>query len=133
MSGKRSEVKVITRLDRRRHSVNGNAAWTVHFDDATSARTQSDADCAIGLDTAALRNVPVLVTFSRTGRVENVEPAPVYRVGDNDPTPDYDEGGEPCEHECYPVGLCSWTRGHRGQHVAGNSETVVGVAETSER
>lgn len=128
MNRERTKVKIITHFERRRNSINGNPAWTIYFGDATSARTQSDADCAIGLNVAALWNVPVLVTFTKTGRIENVELAPAYRVGDNDPTRDYDENGEPCERECHPVGLCSWTRGHRGQHVAGDGRTVVGIA-----
>lgn len=52
-----------------------------------------------------------------------------HDVGTSDLTP---ADGVPCEVSRYPVGLCTWSRGHLGQHVAGDGHRIVGTrpAET---
>lgn len=53
--------------------------------------------------------------------------ARVYRVGDSDPTPDGLD--EHCEHPCIPDGVCTWSPGHTGQHVAGSGDNeIIGIA-----
>jgi hypothetical protein len=45
-----------------------------------------------------------------------------------DPTPG-DHSDPLCGHPCHPHGSCTWREYHDGQHVAGNGDLIVGVAD----
>lgn len=67
-------IDYVTRLN---NSVNGNPRFKVHFDDGSSAITQSDASVNYDVENLAhCRNghgYDVLVTFSRAGRITDME------------------------------------------------------------
>lgn len=65
--------RVIESLKRLRLSTNGNPRFVVTFTDGSSAQTQTDAGFAYGLDSREYVGVPVLVAFSRAGRITDVK------------------------------------------------------------
>lgn len=70
MTKLRTEIKRITEICRENHSVNGNPAWTLWFDDHTSARTSSDASCGYEIGNQGRREgCLVRVHYTRAGRI----------------------------------------------------------------
>ena len=65
-------IKTIDTLTRLNLSSNGNPRFNVRFTDGTSATTMSDASFCYGLENPELRNVPVVVTYTRAGRIEDI-------------------------------------------------------------
>lgn len=66
------ETKTIERLERLRLSVNGNPRFRVTFTDGSVADTMSDAGFAYGLENREYRNTPVVVTYTRNGKIRDV-------------------------------------------------------------
>ena len=52
-----------------------------------------------------------------------------FEVGMPDPTPKHVT--KHCLTNCQPKGVRTWKAGHEGQHVAGNSDVIVGLANTN--
>jgi hypothetical protein len=73
MSKSTTVVKTLARLERLNCSVNGNPSFRLHFEDGTSARTQSDSSCVYEAQNHAPRHgepAPLLeLTLTRAGRV----------------------------------------------------------------
>lgn len=67
--GETTSIKTITRLERLSNSRNGNPRYRLHFDDATSALTQTDSACAYELQNIACIGVRMELTLTRAGRV----------------------------------------------------------------
>lgn len=70
-----STERQIARLDRLTNSVNGNPRYRVHFTDGSSALTQSDAGFCYAINNPEFRDAPVLVEFTRAGRIAHIAPA----------------------------------------------------------
>lgn len=71
----RYETKRITRTRRTGTSRNGNPNFEVYFEDATAARTQTDAACAYGIENREVLHPNwVRVGFTRDDRIATVEP-----------------------------------------------------------
>lgn len=77
-SGDYTRVHTITALERLQNSVNGNPAWKLTFEDGSFTRTQSDASISYSLPNPEFRDVPLIVSFTRAGRVWNLEPREEY-------------------------------------------------------
>ena len=69
---KNETVRTIDHLTRLNNSVNGNPRFRVTFTDGSSAITQSDAAFCYGLENPEFRDRPVIVSFSRAGRITHV-------------------------------------------------------------
>lgn len=67
--GETTAIKTITRAERLNNSVNGNPRYRLHFDDATTALTQSDSACAYELQNHAMIGGTFEFTLTRAGRV----------------------------------------------------------------
>jgi hypothetical protein len=66
-------IKRIERLERLNSSVNGNPRFCIHFDDGTDAITSSDAAFCYGIENPEYHGTDLKVTYSRAGRVADVE------------------------------------------------------------
>lgn len=76
MSAKpRTEIKIISSLERINNSVWGNPRYRVYFTDGTSTLTMSDASINYGITNPEYRDVPVVFTFTRAGRISHATPA----------------------------------------------------------
>lgn len=67
--GETTVVKTVVRAERLHNSVNGNPRYRLHFDDATSALTQSDSACAYEITNYPVNGRPLELTLTRAGRV----------------------------------------------------------------
>ncbi len=66
-------VKTLTRVDRLNNSASGNPRFRLHFDDATSAITSSDAPVSYG-NVESMVGKRVAITSTRAGRITDCEP-----------------------------------------------------------
>jgi hypothetical protein len=66
-------VKTIVRLERLNNSKDGNPRFKVHFDDGTSALTQTDAAVNYGLENPEYKDVLVKFTMTSAGRIRYAE------------------------------------------------------------
>lgn len=62
-------------LQRLNNSVNGNPRYRVTFTDGGTADTQSDASINYGIGNPEYRDVPVIVSLSKAGRITHVRVA----------------------------------------------------------
>jgi hypothetical protein len=67
-------IRTIDRLTRLNNSVNGNPRYRVHFTDGSSALTTSDAMFCYSINNREMRDVPLVVTWTRAGRIAHLEP-----------------------------------------------------------
>lgn len=67
-----SKTLTIESLERLRLSVNGNPRFRVRFTNGTVAITQTDGSVGYEIDNPEYRDVPLLVEFSRGGRITAV-------------------------------------------------------------
>lgn len=67
-------TKVIDRLERLNSSRMGNPRFLIHFTDGTTAKTQTDAMVAYGLENRENIGVPVQVKATSRGLVWGVTP-----------------------------------------------------------
>lgn len=74
MSTSNEYIKVISRLERRPLSKNGNPRFRIYFTDASTALTQVDGSVALGLENRENIGVPVLVKTTPSGLVWDVVP-----------------------------------------------------------
>lgn len=73
MSNETTAVKTIASLERLKLSTNGNPRFRVTFTDGSVAQTQTDASIGYSLENPEFRDVPVRVSYTRAGRIFNVE------------------------------------------------------------
>ena len=71
-NGEYTRTLTIDSLERLKLSVNGNPRFRVTFTDGTVAQTQTDSSIAYSLENPEYRNVPVVVHFTRAGRIFDV-------------------------------------------------------------
>ena len=69
------QTLIIESIERLRSSVNSNPAFRVTFTDGQTARTGTDSAVAYEIENPEYRDVPLLVTFTRAGRIVNVQTA----------------------------------------------------------
>ncbi len=67
-------VKTLEWVERLNCSVNGNPRYRLHFDDATSAITSSDAPVSYG-NVESMVGKRVVLTFTRSGRITHCDHA----------------------------------------------------------
>lgn len=73
MANETQAVKTIASLERLKLSTNGNPRFRVTFTDGTVSQTQTDSSIAYSIENPEFRDVPVRVSFTRAGRIFNVE------------------------------------------------------------
>lgn len=73
--GETTAIKTIVRVERLKSSVNGNPRYRLHFDDATSALTQSNSSCAYEIQNQFVAGVTFELTLTRAGRVCGIRKA----------------------------------------------------------
>jgi hypothetical protein len=73
MANETSRVLTIASLERLKLSTNGNPRFRVTFTDGTVAQTQTDASIGYSIENSEFRDVPVRVSFTRAGRIFDVE------------------------------------------------------------
>jgi hypothetical protein len=73
MANETTAVKTIASLERLKLSTNGNPRFRVTFTDGSVAQTQTDASIGYSLENSEFRDVPVRVSYTRAGRIFNVE------------------------------------------------------------
>jgi hypothetical protein len=66
--------RTIDYLTRLNSSVNGNPRFRVHFTDGSSAITMSDAAFCYGIENREMLAGPVMVEFTRAGRISDMRP-----------------------------------------------------------
>lgn len=66
-------IRTIHTLTRLNNSVNGNPRYRVTFTDGSAHDTSADAGFCYGLTNPEYRNVEVIVTLTRAGRIANIE------------------------------------------------------------
>ena len=75
MSDGTQAVKTIASLERLKLSKMGNPRFLVTFTDGTTAQTQTDAQIGYTIENSEFHDVPVRVSYTRAGRIWNVEVA----------------------------------------------------------
>lgn len=70
-----AQTLTIASLERLRLSVNGNPRFRVTFTSGLVAQTQTDGSIGYAIENPEYRDVPVVVTFTRAGRIIDVEAA----------------------------------------------------------
>lgn len=75
MSNETQQVLTIAKLERLKLSTNGNPRFRVTFTSGLVAQTLTDASVGYSIENSEYRDVPVLVTFTRAGRITDVEVA----------------------------------------------------------
>lgn len=70
-----TQTLTIDFMVRANSSTNGNPAWNVTFTNGLTARTQSDAGISYALDNPEYRAVPLIVEFTKAGRIATVKVA----------------------------------------------------------
>lgn len=84
--GDTQQVLTIATLERLKLSVNGNPRFRVTFTNGLVAQTQTDSSVAYSIENSEYRDVPVLVDFTRAGRIFGIAVAPVaYEIPDVEP------------------------------------------------
>ena len=73
-------IERITKLNRMNNSVNGNPKYGVEFDSGKLGITSSDHGFCYGLTNRENFNCDVRVTWTRSGRVSNIEPVSDYEA-----------------------------------------------------
>ena len=68
-----SRIVRVDRAERIGTSRMGNPSYTVYFTDGTSARTQSDAGCAYGINNSEYRERDHMAHFTKAGRLAWLE------------------------------------------------------------
>jgi hypothetical protein len=61
-------------LERLNNSVNGNPRFRVHFEDGSTAETQTDNALNYGLENPENFGADVAVTFTKAGRISDLRP-----------------------------------------------------------
>lgn len=74
-NGETTVVKTALRAERLNNSRNGNPRYRLHFDDGTSALTQSDSSCAYEIGNHVIVNAALELTLTRAGRVCGIRKA----------------------------------------------------------
>lgn len=75
MANETQQVLTIASLERLKLSVNGNPRFKVTFTNGLVAQTQTDGSVGYSIENSEYRDVPVLVTFTKAGRITDVEVA----------------------------------------------------------
>jgi hypothetical protein len=71
----RTVIRAIRTTEHLTPTANANPRFRVFFTNGDEVLTQSDASCAYGLDGAEYRDIPLLITLSRAGRITHVSKA----------------------------------------------------------
>lgn len=71
-----TSVRTIDHLERLNNSANGNPRYRIHFTDGSSAITASDASFCYGIENREYRDVPLVIVWTRAGRISNVAHVP---------------------------------------------------------
>lgn len=74
MANETTYTKTISRIERKRSSVNGNPRFELFFTDGTSASTAVDAGVAYGIENPEYRRGPVEFTVTSRGQIVNAKP-----------------------------------------------------------
>lgn len=75
MSNETRQTLTIASMERLKLSTNGNPRFRVFFTNGLVAQTQTDGSIGYGIENSEYRDVPVVVTFTRAGRITDVEVA----------------------------------------------------------
>jgi hypothetical protein len=76
MSNDTQQVLTIAKLERLKLSRMGNPRFRVTFTNGMVAQTQTDSSVGYSIENPEYRNVPVVVSFTRAGRIYGVDVAP---------------------------------------------------------
>lgn len=74
-NGEYTQTRTIEKLERLKLSVNGNPRFRVTFTDGSVAQTQTDSSVGYSIENPEYRDVPVVISFTRTGRIFGVDVA----------------------------------------------------------
>lgn len=75
MSNETQQTLTIATLERLKLSAMGNPRFRVTFTNGLVAQTQTDSSVGYSIENPEYRNVPVVVSFTRAGRIYGVETA----------------------------------------------------------
>lgn len=76
MSNETQQTLTIATLERLKLSAMGNPRFRVTFTNGLVAQTQTDSSVGYSIESPEYRNVPVVVSFTRAGRIYGMETAP---------------------------------------------------------
>lgn len=72
MSKESQQTLTIASLEKLKFSTNGNPRFRVTFTSGLVAQTQTDGSVGYAIENPEYRDTPVVVTFSRAGRITDV-------------------------------------------------------------
>lgn len=72
MKNETQQTLTIAKIERLKLSTNGNPRFRVTFTNGLMAQTQTDGAVGYSIENPEYRGVPVLVTFTRAGRITDV-------------------------------------------------------------